>query len=202
MANCKSSIQNALHHSRNSHPSTNTDRAQQLYQSARQRAVHHATSERVQCVYHSPTNSSIKPRPPSPWFHTSRSTKTGEKTRLVSPQSRSKKIPSVTSLTNTSPGLLQAGRCRSLDRSSDHLATADQDRSIHQNMANDLRPPPGLRWPRRKHLRANQDLQQRRQRLRRHHWHYSTSFAVNPRPRVPHNPPRSLLSDTESWPTT
>ena len=72
----------------------------------------------------------------------------------------------------------------------------------HQDMANDLRPAARLRRPRRKYFRSDQDLQQRRQRLRWDSRHHPSSPPLNPRPRLPYHPPRSLLTDSQSRPTT
>jgi hypothetical protein len=72
----------------------------------------------------------------------------------------------------------------------------------HQDMANDLRPAARLRRPRRKYFRSHQDIQQRRQGLRWDSRHHSTSPPLNPRPGLPHRPPRSLLTDSQSRPAT
>lgn len=69
-------------------------------------------------------------------------------------------------------------------------------------MANNLRTLARLRRPRRKHFRSDQDIQQRRKGLRRNCGHHPYSLALNPRPRLPHHPPRSLLTDSQSRPTT
>jgi hypothetical protein len=69
-------------------------------------------------------------------------------------------------------------------------------------MANNLRTLARLRRPCRKHLRTNQNLQQRRQRLRRNSRHHPSSPPLNPRPRLPHHPPRSLLPNSQSRPST